>query len=1149
MPSILDRKRVRTYLNEFNLRELFIEELGWDHGGAHTEVEVDERSFILDAVAHKRGMVAYQHVADAGTPIPEYPVRRKIEKAVAKEVREHIIVYATRDRSEQSWQWVKREPGRPDRQRSESYRRGDTGERLIQKLEDIAFTLDEEDDLTIVDVSGRVRAAFDVEKVTKRFFERFRKEHQDFLGFIEGIADLPDREWYASLMLNRMMFIYFIQKRGFLDNNTEYLRDRLDRVRREHGNGRFNRFYRLFLLKLFHEGLGQPEVNRSPELAALLGRVPFLNGGLFDVHDLERHNPDIEIPDEAFERIFDFFDSYTWHLDDRPLRNDNEINPDVLGYIFEKYINQKQMGAYYTKEDITGYISRNTIIPFIFDQAKKACPIAFRPGGGVWSLLQDEPDRYFYEAVRHGITYEIHKKEDLVRKRDLPSEIAAGLEDVAKRDGWNEPAASDYALPTETWREHVARRRHYEEVYAKLASGEVTAINDLITYNLDIEKFAQDVISGSEGPELVRAFWKAISGVSILDPTCGSGAFLFSALNILEPIYTACLEAMRGLLDDLQRSQRKHRPEKMSDFRKILKQVDSHPSERYFILKSIIINNLYGVDIMEEAVEICKLRLFLKLVAQLESYDQIEPLPDIDFNIRAGNTLVGFTSLDDVRRAVEGDWIKELSLPEIEERAAQADRAFQLFKEMQTDHEMDASAFAQAKLDLRRRLDELRDQLDGFLGGEYGVQDNDALDYDQWRQSHLPFHWFVEFYGIMHGGGFDVVVGNPPYVNRRSVDYVVRSTANLKFPDIYGYVAVQSQRILSRHGRCGLIVPLSATFSFEFSDLREPMASAGTHWFSSYDNIPAALFSGVSQRCTIWLTSVAQKTELFATRLYRWRAAFRDFLLDNLSYNEVHDVIPNESFGIPRLTNRFGAKLLSMHIQSSTSPLTPDRRLGRGSFKLGFSPTARNFISTYIEPPPVLHPDDRSVLRPSQSGWVSLHSKEEAFAALAITGGDTCFWYWLSRGDGFHVTNWLLDDLLTPVKTISDDHLHRLAIIGELLHNYRYSALVFKKNAGKYIGNFNYQKLSSLTRRADFVFLSGIGAEWADLRELFSFTSLVRGINRDAGEKNIPNSVKERFMSPSLTDLCADRRVRGIDEWISSTYSIDPRFVEELSSV
>ena len=156
MPMRLDRNKVRTYLEEFNLRPLFIEEFGWDHGGVDTEVSVDERSFALEAIAHKRGMVAYQYVADPEATFPDYSTRRKIERAVAKEVREHIIVYATHDRTEQSWQWVKREPGQPDRQRSESYRHGDTGERLIQKLEYLIFTLDEEEGLTIVDVSGRV---------------------------------------------------------------------------------------------------------------------------------------------------------------------------------------------------------------------------------------------------------------------------------------------------------------------------------------------------------------------------------------------------------------------------------------------------------------------------------------------------------------------------------------------------------------------------------------------------------------------------------------------------------------------------------------------------------------------------------------------------------------------------------------------------------------------------------------------------------------------------------------------------------------------------------------------------------------------------------------------------------------------------------
>src|SRR5205823_1309129 len=173
------------------------------------------------------------------------------------------------------------------------------------------------------------------------------------------------------------------------------------------GKDKFLGFYRYFLLRLFHEGLGQPPELRKKDLEPLLGEVPYLNGGLFDVHELETANPDIHIPDRAFEKLFDFFDAYQWHLDERPLQQDNEINPDVLGYIFEKYINQKQMGAYYTKEDITGYIARNTVIPFLFNAAEKKCASAFRPESAVWRLLCDDPDRYIYPAVRKGVDLDL----------------------------------------------------------------------------------------------------------------------------------------------------------------------------------------------------------------------------------------------------------------------------------------------------------------------------------------------------------------------------------------------------------------------------------------------------------------------------------------------------------------------------------------------------------------------------------------------------------------------------------------------------------------------------------------------------------------------------------------------------------------------
>lgn len=140
-------------------------------------------------------------------------------------------------------------------------------------------------------------------------------------------------------------------------------------VQGQKGRNKFHTFYRYFLLKLFHEGLGAK--SRNAELDMLLGKVPYLNGGLFELHGLEVKNPEIEIPDSAFEKILNFFDSFQWHLGDRPVKADNEINPDMLGYIFEKYVNQRELGAYYTKDDITEYMTKNIIISFLFEGIQK----------------------------------------------------------------------------------------------------------------------------------------------------------------------------------------------------------------------------------------------------------------------------------------------------------------------------------------------------------------------------------------------------------------------------------------------------------------------------------------------------------------------------------------------------------------------------------------------------------------------------------------------------------------------------------------------------------------------------------------------------------------------------------------------------------
>jgi hypothetical protein len=505
--------------------------LGWDRPASRQPetIEADGERFTLSPVANKRGVRIFHCPI-----IPEGKTRKKLERELTKSVIEHLIIFTDPEMTQQIWQWVERIKGKPDAVRDHTWLTRQSPELMLQKLEHITFPLKDEESLTLLGAVSSLKDAFTREQITRRFFGEFQTQHAAFLSFIRGLEAATDRQWYASLMLNRLMFVYFIQRKNFLDNNPNYLRAKLAQVRAEQGTGQFHNFYRVFLLTLFHGGLATPATERDAVTHELLGTIPYLNGGLFEPHILEAEGNNIEIADEAFEAVFNFFDRYDWTLDTRPItRNDGrEINPDVLGHIFEKYINQKQMGAYYTKEDITDYITKNTVIPWLFQNAVGHDKVAFEPGGAVWQMLSDNPDAYIYPAVKHGA--------DL----PLPANIKAGIADVAQRGDWNKTAPATHGLPTEIWREAVARRERYEAIKAKAAAGEIVSIEDFITHNLDIRQFARDVIQYAESPDLVRAFWKGITEIRVLDPACGSGAFLFAALNILYDLYDACLERM-----------------------------------------------------------------------------------------------------------------------------------------------------------------------------------------------------------------------------------------------------------------------------------------------------------------------------------------------------------------------------------------------------------------------------------------------------------------------------------------------------------------------------------------------------------------------------------------------------------------------------
>jgi hypothetical protein len=1031
--------RLRHYLQDFELEKLFIEDLGWDRHSAQLTVSVDGRTYLLRGLAQKRGVQIFQCAPDGDGRMPDHGTRRKIEKQVTKSAYEHLIIFVDGTQTVQIWQWVAREHGQPAKYREYAYHpKHQAGELLVQKLQGICFPLSEEDAIDLTGTVHKLRDAFDRDRVTKKFYERFKAEHGKFLKFIKGVAESAEREWYASLMLNRLMFVYFIQQKSFLDGDQQYLQNRLRMVQERKGKGRFYTFYRYFLLRLFHEGFAQQPSQRAPDLEALLGKIPYLDGGLFDVHQLEQKYPDIDIPDDAFEGVFAFFDDFEWTLDTRPLKNDKEINPDVLGYIFEKFVNQKQMGAYYTKEDITEYISKNTIIPFLFDAARKKCAIAFEQDSALWRLLRDEPDRYTYEPVRRGV---IAENGDVIPEAALPEFVQTGMKDPKARmfdkrynlseADLRDPEGRKLTLPTETWREYVNRRNRCLELRRKLSQGEIHDINDLITYNLNIRQFAEDAISTCEGPELLRAFYAAISSITVLDPTCGSGAFLFAALNVLEPLYEACLVRMEAFLEDLEHSGERHRPEKFIDFRRVLAEVEKHPNRYYFILKSIIVNNLYGVDIMEEAVEICKLRLFLKLVAQVEKVKDLEPLPDVDFNIRPGNTLVGFARLDDVKATLDGKLgFKKDQVEQISEEAEIVDRAYRRFHEMQTAYEMDAKDFASAKRELRSRLAHLTEQLDRYLATEYGISESIfpgkkkyEEEFQQWRASHLPFHWFAEFYGVKKSGGFDVTIGNPPYVEYSKVkDYKVRDYATERCGNLYVFTVERSLTLTSPKGRVGMIIPISVACSGAMEPLRSQLEqSTRSLWMSHFSNRPGQLFAGAQNRLTILLTSGQQTSPNgYSTKYHRWDAKRGE--RENLFPTLRHEILPESVSGPNKLLPKFGCG----EAQNALAKIKSAKRVGLITSKSGrnsiFWVRVPGYFCQFLLEPPMARPESGGPDRVrGEVNEIRIDDKETCGLLHAVLNSSTYYQFFCTYTDTRHINPSDVSGFPFDLKTFSND--------------------------------------------------------------------------------------------------------------------------------
>ncbi|TAE72866.1 MAG: ATP-binding protein [Bacteroidetes bacterium] len=677
-------EKIRIFLQDFRFKELFIDTLGWSNPKVNklNDIIIGEDTFSLTPIAELSSALIIEVQSKTGE-IPLGKIRQSIENQIKKQLYEHVLIFVDNNRTETIWHWQKVQDKKKIT-REHTYFKGQPGDLFISKISALIVDiseLDENGNISIMEVANRLKKSLDIEIITKKFFKDYQIKFIDFIVFIEGIDDERDRKWYASVILNRLMFIYFLQKKYFIDNaNTNYLNDKLEQINPLLFEKNSTKFYNIFLQKLFFEGFALPTEKRTQETNKLIGKIKYLNGGLFLKHKLELKYPNISIKDTAFANIFQLFDSYSWNLNDTPGGNDNEINPDVLGYIFEKYINQKAFGAYYTRTEITEYLCEQTI----------------------HKLLLDE-----------------------INGEKIP--------DLSNAKYVNDKTKNFFT------------KKYYDTLEEAL-------------FNIDAEGIKKLLLNNNA----------ILTNLSLLDPACGSGAFLIAALKKLIDIYSAVI----GKIDFIGNSELKQWKQNI---------LNNHPNIDYYIKKQIITNNLYGVDIMEEAVEIAKLRLFLTLVASAKNIDDLEPLPNIDFNIMYGNSLIGLLNIDEKtfdKKHTRSNLFRK-SYADLLREKQQAIYNYQKAEELNIydkDQILNLRAIVEEKREeampiLNEMLtDEFKD-----LGIKYEQVTWDTTKNKEGKpikrtvtikdtEKLNPFHWGYEFSKVFNEkGGFDAIITNPPW--------------------------------------------------------------------------------------------------------------------------------------------------------------------------------------------------------------------------------------------------------------------------------------------------------------------------------------------------------------------------------------------------
>jgi hypothetical protein len=378
---------------------------------------------------------------------------------------------------------------------------------------------------------------------------------------------------------------------------------------------------------------------------------------------------------------------------------------------------------------------------------------------------------------------------------------------------------------------------------------------------------------------------------------------------------------------------------------------------------------------------------------------------------------VGYATLADLNKAGEqisafGDDEKQAII----EEADVVSMAYSRFKDAQLVMHSNPKAYKAAKDELNNRLSVLNDKLNKYLAVTYLGPTASKKVYDTWLASHQPFHWLAEFYTTIAQGGFDVIIGNPPYVEISDVikQYKIRGLSLVETGNLYSVCLERFISFMKEKGRYGVIVPISSVSTPRMLPLMKLMTQAfAPLYVSNFAVRPGKLFIGTDMNLNIILGEKQKPriaAEIRSTRYNRWQEEYRPYLFENLSYTTT--CMQNGSSSIPKIGSAEENVLM--------------QKLAKHASLARYQLPASNADIVYY------HSGGRyfrKCIREKLSNEYKELVVEKGMgdAVICLLSSSLYYWFWIAISDCYHVTKRDINVLPVPDSLVKDAFFRQLA--------------------------------------------------------------------------------------------------------------------------